>query len=192
MGLVHTLVNLVDIAAGVFTPDAFDESLLVPSPNTDGNRPYAMSMHAALVKSVLKSLGLSMTTDRHDFIFETWEPHFVKEAARGLTPNGRAYFAATQAFEHGDLEGSTKMEVQMCTQQVHAYYARHESPSLLFWDSMVKCPLCKRLINDNWEGTSVFGKTCCREGDCRNKYKAYKARKGVKKAKKGVRTGRKP
>merc|ERR1712228_545137 len=43
--LVHTLVNLVDIAAGIFTPDAFDVSLLVPSPSTDGNRPYAMSMH---------------------------------------------------------------------------------------------------------------------------------------------------
>merc|ERR1712228_68003 len=173
------------------TPDAFEESLLVPSPNTDGNRPYAMSMHSALVKSVLKSLRLSMTTDNHAFDFTAYEPHFVEAATRGLTANGRAYFAAVQAFERGDFEGSAGIVVSMHAQQVHDYYARHESPALLFWNDFVRCPLCKDNVLGH-EVRWVHGKQCCDSGDCRARYLAYKSKHGEKKAKKWVRTGRKP
>merc|ERR1712232_261187 len=182
------------------TPDAFEESLLVPSPNTDGNRPYAMSMHSALVKSVLKSLRLSMTTDNHAFDFAAYEPHFVEAATRGLTANGRAYFAAVQAFERGDFEGSAGIVVSMHAQQVHDYYARHESPALLFLvgghpGDFVRCPLCKCNVL-KYETKRVHGKQCCQGdldgSDCRARYLAYKSKHGEKKAKKWVRTGRKP
>merc|ERR1719282_265905 len=65
-GLVHEFVhfalNIADMSAGVFRSVAYDGSVSAISPLLKVPRPYALAMHALMVKSALSHLGMRMST----------------------------------------------------------------------------------------------------------------------------------
>jgi len=165
--LVHLALNMTDMAAGIFTSAAWDGSLLALSPVVPDphERPYAMAMHALMVKSALGRLGLRMSTDPSSpFDFHVYAQGLHAAADEGLTAQGRAFLEDVCAWECGGQKASG-LQLITSPAAVQRFAVVHRKPVLLYWAfglKREKWQLCYEVSNDGaiiFDGVRLIGAT---------------------------------
>jgi len=164
---VHLALNMVDMAIGIFTSAAYDGSLRAPSPVVPDacGRPYAMAMHALVVKSALQHLGLRMSTDPPGaFDFHAFARGLLAGGDEGLTVQGRAFFEDVCAWERGGHE-ARGLQLIATPSAAQRYAAAHSKPVLLFWNvgyTKQDWLLCYEVAEDGaiiFDGLRMINKT---------------------------------
>lgn len=131
---IHLALNLLDMATGIFCDCSYDGSVQAVSPLLKVSRPYALAMHALMVKSALGHMGLRMSRDPpEDFQFEHAAVDLLAVAPRALTVQGQDLLNAVRAFEHCSDDIPALWHPRASTCAVRRYTSRHASPTLLFW-----------------------------------------------------------